>query len=136
MGGKTWKGLIDTGCTKTIARTSVFGKKLRGTNLVTNFSGDTTVCGGIGFLDIVVNRAQARVEAIEATELLVGVDIVLGMDIIKMLGPIKVVGLGTVDFHARDLVASVAVGEKLKPVPRNTKTTGRPRNFYDKLAKS
>ena len=116
MGGKTWKGLIDTGCTKTIARTSVFGKKLRGTNLVTNFSGDTTVCGGTGFLDIVVNRARARVEAIEATELLVGVDIVLGMDIIKKLGPIKVVGLGTVDFHARDPVASVAVGEKIKPV--------------------
>ena len=73
VGGKIWKGLIDTGCTKAIARTSVFGKKLQGTSLVTNFSGETTVCGDTGFLDIFVNRAQARVEAIEATELLVDI---------------------------------------------------------------
>lgn len=90
MNGKSARGLVDTGCSKTIVRSELV-EGLRGAAKVKGFHGETIVCEGTAPVKLKVNGELVDVSVIGTRQLLEGVDVVIGMDVISRLGPIKIV---------------------------------------------
>ena len=88
VSGRNVKGLLDTGCSRTIARSSL-AKKWIGKSCVKAFDGCATQCKGFAWMDICVNGVSAKTKVIGAEKLIDGVDIVIGVDVLRQVGPVN-----------------------------------------------
>ena len=91
VSGRNVKGLLDTGCSRTIARSSL-AKKWIGKSCVKAFDGYATQCKGFAWMDICVNGVSAKTKVIGAEKLIDGVDIVIGVDVLRQVGAVNFSG--------------------------------------------
>ena len=108
--GRVVKGLVDTGCSNTVAKDYLVDN-MKGPSSVRTFSGENVLCEGTGWLRMNVHGTDVCVEATGTKKMLAGVDVIIGMDVIDMIGPM------IVDFEMRKIPAShVAATVKIEKV--------------------
>ena len=98
--GKKLKGLIDTGCSHTLAKANLL-ERVEGPCFVRSFSGEKVLCEGSGLLNMDINGTKICVGATGTKKMLDGVDVIIGMDVIGRIGPLHI-GKDQVCFGVRN----------------------------------
>ena len=91
VSGKGVKGLVDTGCSRTIIRASLT-KNWFGRSSVRAFDGLATECRGFAWVDLCVDGVTVKAKVIRAEKLIAGIDVVIGIDVLQRLGSVSFPG--------------------------------------------
>ena len=89
--GREVKGLLDTGCSRTIVRSNLV-RKWFGRSAVKAFDGYATECKGFAWINVGVNGVSVKAKVIGADKLIEGIDMVVGVDVLQQVGPVKFSG--------------------------------------------
>ena len=107
------RGLIDSGCTRTIVHSRlVVG--CEGETFVSAFDGRQVKCKGHTVVQVVINNKRLSVRAVVSDMMINNVDVVVGLDVIDQLGGVMI-REGVVQFLNHDV--SLVATDNVRPRP-------------------
>ena len=92
VGGRSFRALVDTGCTNSMIRGS-HGEVVSGCTSVSAFDGSQVQCRGTVRVTCDVRGRELVIDMIVVETLIKGIDIVLGLDVINELGGVHIHGM-------------------------------------------